>query len=164
MKQNELNEKELLGNVFDNPIVLVTYEGNVLINEQVKVLKYDLKIDDQKPTSKLNVLFAFPFAQYETIKAGITLNQKVEAQKLKPIKKVSDRPIVATKDEYEAGVGRNVKLTMRTGHGLTGEQVANTQYNLIVKVCDQVVLVYKHGILEYQVQEEGGTDGSRTAA
>lgn len=148
-----MTEKDLLQTEFTKPIVLVTYEGNVLIEEKVKVMKYDLKIEDQKPTSKLNVLFAFPFAQYETIKAGIKLNQKVEDQKLKPIKKLKDRPVVATKEEYKSGDGRNVKVTMRTGHILSGEQLQNMAYNLILNICDQFVLVYKHGILEYEVME-----------
>lgn len=119
-------------------------------------------MDKDKVVKKIDVLFAFCFAQYEVIKAGIKLNKQVEAQELKPINKLKDRPHVATKAEYKAGTGHQVKVTMRTGHILTGEQVENTEYNIILNISDQVVLIYKHGILEYQNQQERETDGSRT--
>ena len=150
----QLNEKHLLQNQYTKPIVLVTYEGNVLIEEKIRVLRYDHIIDGAKATSKLNVLFAFPFNEYEIIKAGITLNKKVEAQKLQPITKRSDRPKVVTKEEYDNGIGANVQVTMRSGHVLSGYQLHATRYNLIVKINEKIVLVYKHGILEYQIQQE----------
>ena len=144
-----MNEKDLLQTEFVKPIVIVTYDGNQLIKEKVKAHKYDLKVDEDTLISKIDVLFAFPFAHYQTIKSGIKLNKKVEAQNLKPILKPKDRPIVATKEEYQTGNGKSVKLTMRTGHVLSGQQVANTEYNLILNIADHLVLVYKHGILEY---------------
>ena len=150
MKQNELNEKNLLQTAFTKPTVLVTYDGNVVITEKVKVRTYDL-LADGKQVVKLEVLFAFPLEQFEGIKDGILLKENIAKQKLKSIQKPKDRPHVATNKEYEAGVGKHVKLTMRTGHILTGEQLASTKYEMIVKVCDQPVLVYKHGILEYQI-------------
>ena len=154
-----MHEKNLLQTKFEKPIILVTYTENKQILKSVKVRKYDLQVDAGTFIPKIDVLFAFEFAHYATLKAGIRVNQQVEDQTLKPIPKPKDRPVVATKEEYKAGTGKHVKLTMRTGHILTGEQLTNTQYNLIVNVCDLRVLVYKHGILEYEVQ--GETDGNR---
>lgn len=154
----QLNEKHLLQNQYTKPIVLLTYEGNVLIEEKIRVLRYDHIIDGGKATSKLNVLFAFPFNEYETIKAGITLNKQVDAQKLQPITKRSDRPKVVTKEEYNNGTGANVQVTMRSGHVLSGYQLHVTKYNLIVKINEKIVLVYKHGILKYQIIEGGTPD------
>lgn len=154
MKKNDsqqFTEKDYLENKFEKPIVLVTYDGNVLAKEKIEVSKYDHKIDGQKATPKLIVLFAFSFGDYDAIRTGIKLNAKVEAQKLKPIKKRAKRPVVATPEEYGTGVGKPVQITMRTGHVLSGEQLKNTKYDLIINIEDQNVLVYKHGILEYQV-------------
>lgn len=156
-----MNEKHLIQTEFTKPTVLVTYDGNVVITEKVKVRTYDMLVDG-KQIAKLEVLFAFPLEKFEVIKADILLKEKVAEQNLKSIQKPKDRPHVATNKEYKAGTSKHVKLTMRTGHILSGEQLANTKYNLIVKVCAQPVLVYKHGILEYETQQEGETDGSRT--
>lgn len=146
-----MTEKDLLQTEFEKPIILITYTEPEQIQKSVKVRKYDLQVDADKIVSKIDVLFAFGFAHYQTIKAGIKLNNRVKAQNLKPIPKPKDRPHVATKEEYQAGNGKQVKVTMRTGHILTGEQVENTEYNLILNIEDQHVLVYKHGILEYQL-------------
>ena len=155
-----MNEKDLLQTKFEKPIILVTYTENKQILKSVKVRKYDLQVDKDTMIAKIDVLFAFEFAHYAVLKTGIRVNQQVEDQTLKPIPKPKDRPVVATKEEYKAGTGKHVKLTMRTGHILTGEQLINSQYNLIVNVCDLSVLVYKHGILEYDVQQDGETDDS----
>ena len=149
--KTKLNEIYLLQNQFSKPIVLVSYEGNVLVKKKIRVLRYDHIVDDAKATTKLNVLFAFPFNEYDAIKAGITLNKKVEAQKLQFIKNRSDRPKVATKEEYDNGIGANVQVTMRSGHVLSGYQLHATKYNLTVTINEKIVLVFKHGILEYQI-------------
>ena len=156
-----MNEKEILENELEKPIILVTYTAPKQINKSVAVKKYDLFVDTGTRIRKIDVLFAFEFAHDAALKAGIRVNPQVADQKLKPIPKPKNRPVVATKEAYKAGTGKQVKLTMRTGHILTGEQLTNTEYNLIVKVCDQNVLIYKHGILEYEAQQEGETDGSR---
>lgn len=150
--EKKLTEKDLLQTEFEKPIILVTYTEPKTIKKSVEVRKYNLLIDKNTRINKIDVLFVFEFAYYATLKAGIRVNPQVENQKLKPIKKPKDRPVVATKEEYKSGTGKHVKLTMRTGHILTGEQLANTQYNLVVNVCELPVLIYKHGILEYQME------------
>lgn len=147
-------EKNLLENHFEKPILLVTYKGNVLVKQKIDVYNYDHKIDKQKTTPKLQVLFAFQFTDFEAISIGIKLNQKIEDQKLKPIKKRSQRPLVATQKEYNNGTDQNVKITMRTGHVLSGYQLQATEHNLVLRISDKHVLVYKHGILEYHSEGE----------
>jgi len=148
-----MNEKDLLQTEFEKPIILITYTEPKQIHKSVKVRKYELQVDKDTIVSKIDVLFAFQFKNYQTIRAGIKLNKLVEDKKLEPIPKPKDRPIVATKAEYQAGVGKHVKITMRTGHILTGEQVANTEYNLILNISEILVLVYKHAILEYKLTQ-----------
>lgn len=153
-----MNEKELLQTEFEKPIILVTYTAPKQIQKSVKVRKYDLLVDKDTIIAKIDVLFAFPFAHDATLKSGIRVNQQVADQQLKPIPKPKDRPVVATQEDYKSGTGKQVKITLRTGHILTGEQLAHTQYNLVVNVCDYPVLVYKHGILDYQGYQEGETE------
>ena len=152
--KNKYIERGLLGNTFEKPIVLVTYQGNVVIQKNVKVLKYDLKVDKGRMINKLEVMFAFPLNQFEQIKAGILLKEDIAKRKLKSIKRPKERPKVATGEQYQDGTGNAVNVTLRTGHRLTGKQVAATKYNLILTICDQHVLIYKHGILEYHVDGE----------
>lgn len=122
-----MNERDLLQTEFVKPIVIVTYDGNQLIKEKVKAHKYDLKVDEDTLISKIDVLFAFPLAHYQTIKSGIKLNKKVEAQKLKPILKPKDRPIVATAEEYKTGTSDWKTLRCQAGHYLSsGKLVAST--------------------------------------
>ena len=149
-----MNEKDLLETEFNKPIVLVTYGGNQLIKEKVKVLKYDLKVDKGRMINKLEVMFAFPLKQFEQIKAGILFKEDIAKKKLTSIKRTKDRPKVATGEKYQNGTGNNVNVTLRTGHVLTSEQIAATKYNLILNISDQHVLIYKHGILEYEITQE----------
>ena len=163
MKQDysqQFTEKHLLEKGFAKPIVMVTYDGNVLVQEKIEVLKYDHKIDGQAPTSKLIVLFAFSLGDFDAIRTGIKLKEKVEAKKLQPIKKRYNRPVVATKEEYENGTDQHVQITMRTGHVLVGKQIWATQYNLIVQINEVNVFVYKHGLLEYEIVQGETADGN----
>lgn len=157
-----MNEKEILETEFEKPMILVTYTAPQQINKSVKVKKYDIQGDKETRIKKIDVLFAFEFGHYAALKSGIRVNPQVEDRKLKPIPKPKDRPIVATKETYKAGTGKPVKVTMRSGHILTGEQLADTKYNLIITIAEQRVLIYKHGILEYEAQPKGDTDGSRS--
>ena len=153
-REQKLNEYSLLQDVFAGAIVLVTYEDNLLIEEKVKVLKYDLRVDGKEVIPKLNVLFAFPFDDFETIHTGVLLNQKIASEKLQPIPKKSDRPVVASHAKYKKSIGRDMQITMRSGHVLSGKQIGDTQYTLILNINGKMVLVYKHGILEYEAQRE----------
>lgn len=135
--------------VFRTPIVLVSYDGDVVVKEKIKVMRYDHKIDNQEATPKLNILFAFSLPKYEVIKEGIKFNESVGSQQLKPIQKISDRPFVVEEKAYKLGNGKDVRIVMRTGHVLSGKQTYYTKYNLVLQIHGMTVLVYKHGILEY---------------
>ena len=151
-QKNTITEKHLLQTELRKPIILVTYDQPVQIKKSVKVRTYDLKVDKDKMISKVDVLFAFAFEEYGTIKESVRLNKDIESQKHKPIPKPADRPFVASQQEYKAGTGSKVRITMRNGTVLTGLQVHATKYNLILNIADKHVLVYKHGILQYQIQ------------
>ncbi len=152
-------EKYILEETFTKPICLWTYEGGVLVKKDMKALRFDLRIDDGRILKKLDVLFAFPREEYDDIKYGIRVNKKIEAEQHKPIVKRKERPIVVSSErEYIRGTGKDVQITLRTGHVLSGHQIYATRYNIILKINDKIVLVYKHGILEYEKPDSKSED------
>jgi len=154
-----LTEKSILEKTFTKPVCLWTYEGGVLVKKDMKVLQFDLRIDDGRILKKLDVLFAFPREEYDDIKKGIRANKKIEAQQHQPIEKRKDRPaVVSSEREYLRGTGKDVQITLRTGHVLSGHQVYATRYNIILRINDKIVLVYKHGILEYEIPDSKGEE------
>lgn len=161
-KDKTLTEKHILEETYTKPVCLWTYEGGVLVEKDLKVLQFDLRIDDGRILKKLNVLFAFSREEYDEIKEGISVNEKIEAQQHKLIEKRKDRPAVVSSERvYTRGTGKVVQITLRTGHVLTGHQVYATMYNIILRINDKIVLVYKHGILEYKIpnSKAGETHG-----
>ena len=152
-----LTEKYILEETFTKPVCLWTYEGSVLVKKRLKVHQYALRIDGGRILQKLGVLFAFPREEYDDIKKGIRVNKKIEAQQHKPIEKRRDRPaVVSSEREYLRGTGKDVQITLRTGHVLSGHQVYATRYNIILRINDKIVLVYKHSILEYEIPDSKG--------
>lgn len=150
VQKRTIDEKKLLTQDFDKPIVLITYSGNQVIKKSVQIKKYDLLIDKETEIPKLSIMFVFPYSQYETIHKKILLNKKVESLNLQMIEKLSDRPKVATPVEYIKGTKKIVTITMRTGHVLTGRQIWASKYHILLDVDKQKVLIYKHGIYTYQ--------------
>ncbi len=146
-------EKYILEETFTKPVCLWTYEGSVLVKKRLKVHQYALRIDGGKILQKLNVLFAFPREEYDAIKKGISVNKQIESEQHKPIEKREERPaVVSSEREYIRGTGKDVQITLRTGHIFKGHQSDVNDYNILLCIDDKKVLVYKHGILNYEIQ------------
>ena len=145
-------EKYILEEGFTKPVCLWTYDGAILVEKDMKVMQYDLRIDDGRILKKLEVLFTFSREEYDDIKEGIRVNEKIKAQQHKLIEKRIDRPAVVSSERvYIRGTGKDVQITLRTGHVLSGHQVYATRYTIILRINDKIVLVYKHGIFTYEV-------------
>lgn len=150
-KDKTLTEKYILEEGFTKPVCLWTYDGALLVEKDMKVLQYDLRIDGGRILKKLEVLFTFSLEEYDDIQKAIRVNEKVEAQQHKLIEKRVDRPAVVSSERvYIRSKDKAVQITMRTGHVLSGQQLYATKYTLILRINDKIVLVYKHGILEYE--------------
>ena len=94
------------------------------------------------------------------------MRTKIEALGLQAIEPLSERPFVATYEQYIEGTKDNVRITMRTGHTLTGFQHWASKYHILLKIENQKVLVYKHGIYSYQIegQDEKVSEPRKTKA
>lgn len=143
------SENALLETDFSKPILLVTYTENLTVRS-VEVKRYDLMTDGKQKLPKLHVLFAFAFEDYEHIRNGITINPAIAAEKHKPIKPIKKRPVPATKEQYRAGTGKAVRITMRSGHVIAGKQTWASKYNLFVEIENRTVLIYQHGVHQYE--------------
>ncbi|MCG9134463.1 hypothetical protein J5I95_22590 [Candidatus Poribacteria bacterium] len=148
----KFTEKSILESLFSAPIVLVSYDGEVVVEEKIEVMDYEHKIDNQEPTDKLNILFAFSLPAYEVVKEGIKFNESVGSLQLKPIRKVKRRPFVVSEYSYKLGNDKDVRIMMRSGHLLSGNQIDCMRYNLFLEIKGAPVLVYKHGILQYSAE------------
>ncbi|MDE0315402.1 MAG: hypothetical protein OXM61_10905 [Candidatus Poribacteria bacterium] len=120
LKDETLSEKHLLEQGFERPIAIVAY-GGVRQANMVIVRKYDLKLDSGTIPKQIDILFVFTLANCEVIQPGVYLSKQIEVKQLQPISKPSERPLLTDKKGYEAGTGKSVSITMRSGHILSGK-------------------------------------------
>ena len=152
-----LGEKALLTNAFQ-PALIYTYHGGQHV-EVKNIETYALNsqsVKTQKPQrmKKNDVLFAIKADTLATVKAGITLDKDVKARNLRTPRYPKDRPVVLTQENLAHGHNRNVRIVMRSGHVLRGYLLQYSRYNLVLNIGGALVLVYRHGVLEYSVRPE----------
>ena len=102
--------------------------------------------------SKINIVFAFPKAQLEAMKSGITIQKNVQAQGLRTPKERKDRDEVATDAELHKGDAKSVRLLMRSGHVLRGKQISVSPYTILLEISGESVLVYRHALMEHTIE------------
>lgn len=147
-------EKTLLTKTFRPQVILYTYAGGKTGSVE-KLQKYDLVLrletDVETTVRKIDVMFAIKADTLQTVKAGITMNKQVKAENLRTAEKIKDRPVVLKKENLADGHQRDVRLVMRSGHVLRGRLIETLRYNLVLDIEGALVLVYRHGVLEYSV-------------
>lgn len=151
-KKPNLDEHKLLLSEFPQPVNLYTYTGGKIVPIKT-VNKYDIHGLADERIKKTDVLFAFSQSTFEKIRPGIKIDKKVKAQELRTPQKRKDRPKVASGEELYTGLRKDVRIVMRSGHVLRGKQIGLTRYNIVLKINGKMVLVYRHGLLEYAIQE-----------
>lgn len=162
-EQPFLSEKHILEKAYTPPVCLYTYKGGQRVEIQ-HVGRYEIRTS-RGMLKKLELMFAFPAENFETIKSGIRINTDVKSENLTAIENIKKRPKVVTPEEVESGLHQNVRLVMRTGYVIRGVQVAYNRYNLLVRVNGKTVLVYIHGLFSYNVvPEKERQDKSTTQA
>lgn len=148
-------EKPILTTAFAPDALIYTYAGGQRV-EGIKVLRYDLICRDTKTKvhrklRKIDVLFAIKADTLSTVKEGITFDKDVKARNLRTPEKRADRPNVLTTEKLNLGLNREVRIGMRSGHVLRGWMLRYSRYNIVLNINGALVLVYRHGVLEYAV-------------
>ena len=151
-----LTERSLLEKAFESPMLLYTYEGGKRIDVK-SVYKYAIHGTKGERFEKTDVLFAFPTSKLADVKSDIKIQKSIQAQDLRTPKRIKDRPLVVSDEQLRQDTGRRVRLLMRSGHVLRGELVFVSKYNLFLRIAGKMVLVYRHGLLAYEMRENALT-------
>ena len=150
--KHPLTERYLLEKTFESPVLLSTYDGGKRIDVKL-VYKYAIHSTKGERFDKMDVLFAFPASKFDDVKPGIKIQKAIQAQKLRTPQRIQDRPLVVSDEQLRQDTGRRVRLLMRSGHVLRGELVFVSKDNLFLRIAGKMVLVYRHGLLEYEMCE-----------
>ena len=151
-----LGEKNLLREGFKPAALIFTYTQTKHV-QVIDVEKYDLVCSDVAKDvvlqlRKINVMFAIKADTLETVKNSIHIDTDVKKRNLRTAYKRDDRPVVLTNEKLHNGLNRNVRLVMRSGHILIGQLIRYSAFNLVLNIGGAMVLIYRHGVLEYSIR------------
>ena len=160
---DDFGEKSLLTNAFAPKAIIYTYTGGQHVTVK-NVLRFDIacqEVSNKHPRKlrKIDVLFAIKDDTLRTVKDGIRIDTDVQARNLRTPEKRADRPTVLTPENLTRGLNRDVRLVMRSGHVLRGWLLRVSRYNIVLNIGGALVLVYRHGVLQYSVIPQQGGSG-----
>ena len=148
---------------FAQPVRFVTYAG-ILDLSEIETLKDGIKgfnpQGEERELSKLDVLFAFPRKDMETLKSHIKKKPSIADQKLQPIELISERFHIADdilksllikgdimeSDNHDP----TVQLVTRSGHVLNGHLRDFDEDFIYMNINKKDVIVYRAGILDFK--------------
>ncbi len=149
---------EMLTQHFEQPVRFVTYRG--LMDLDVKRVKmYTIWGEDAKggwrKMTKLHVLFAFPKEKMPDLKPHIKVRAPLKAENLQPIETVAERYSVDDELLEQARDNKsNVTIVTRAGYVLNGSIQQFGKYVLYMRIGENMVIVYRHGLYELTVDEQ----------
>ena len=134
---------------FQNPVLLVTYDGIKKVNI-TEIEKYEIHTSTGT-FNKIDVLFSLMPESAENLGDALRMNKEVEEQKLRTDKDPQQRPKIIGRRPMSKLAQKNVKVTFRNGHILYGIPIEYTEYNFTMNVNNQMVLAYRHGVYQYEI-------------
>ena len=154
----------LLCQDFSQPVRFVTYAGfrdlrNIeTFNDGVKGINSQ---GEEVQLQNLNVLFAFPKDDMETLKSHVKKKPTIGNQKLQPIELISERfhiaddilkPLLIKRDATESNNRKDptVQLVTQSGHVLKGHLWDFDPDYLYMDINKRNVIVYRAGILQFR--------------
>ena len=150
-KPNPFNEIYLLTKGLNPPVNLYTPDGSKTVRV-ARVHRYAIQPKGGAAIKKTDVMFALSKASLAKVKSGITIDPTIKAQGNRTAEKIADRPKVD--EELMASADqKRVRCLMLTGHILRGTQRTLTRYHIILEIAGEIVLVYRHGLLAFAVEE-----------
>lgn len=146
-----ISEKYLLTQGFTPPVILYTHAGGKTI-EVSQVHRYQIHPKTSDAIEKIDVMFAISKASLADVKSGITIVSSLKEQGLRTAKKIKDRRSVKIKDkQLLTGLQQLVRCVMLSGHVLRGQLVSVSRYNFVLKIRNHLVIVYRHGLLDFTI-------------
>ncbi len=142
-------EATTLREMFQGPVLLVTYEGIKKVNI-TEIEKYEIHTSTGS-FHKVDVLFSLMPESAEKLDNALRINKEVEDQKLRTDKDPHKRPKIIGKRPMRKLVQKNVKVTLRNGHILQGIPIEYNEYNFTMNVNNQMVLVYRHAVYQFEI-------------
>ena len=144
-----------LHQAFTQPVRFVTYSG-IYDLSAVKTMRHQVSGHDRKTREtmalqKQHILFAFSAENMGAVKPYIKKRPAVRSLNLQPL--TPDEVGIHVNNEILVEVFQKklmVKLITRTGHVLRGYLQHFDPYALYMRIGKEVVVVYWHGLLEFQ--------------
>ena len=135
---------------FQNPVLLVTYDGIKKV-DITKIEKYEIHTSTGASFHKVDTLFCLMPESAENLGETLRMNKEVEEQKLRTDKDPQKRPKIIGRRPMVKLAQKNVKVTLRNGHILYGIPIEYNEYNFTMNVNNQMVLVYRHAVYQYEI-------------
>ena len=156
-EDGDWNTDEILRQHFEQPVRFVTYTGLKDLSV-VRTKPYTIWGKDAKKKlikmAKLHVLFAFPKKKMPDLKPHIKIRASLKAENLQPIEAVAERFHVDDELLEQAKVNEAaVNIVIRTGHVLNGRLQHFDKYVLYMRIEETMVIVNRHGLFEFTVEE-----------
>ena len=134
---------------FQGPVLLVTYDGIKKVNI-TEIEKYEIHTSTGSFT-KIDILFCLMPESADELGNALRINKEVEAEKLRTDKDPHKRPKIIGKRPMRKLAQKNVKVTFRNGHILYGIPIEYNEYNFTMNVNNQMILVYRHAIYQFEI-------------
>ena len=145
----QILEATTLRERFQGPVLLVTYDGIKKVNI-TEIEKYEIRTSTSS-FPKVDILFCLIPESAEKLGNALRINKKLEAEKLRTDKDPQRRPRIIGKRPMRKLAQKNVKVTLRNGHVLYGIPVEYNEYNFTMNVNNQMVLVYRHAVYQFEI-------------
>lgn len=158
-KENgDWDANEMLSQHFEQPVRFVTYTGLKDL-DVTRVHMYAVwgKDSDRERIKmpKLHVLFAFPKEKMPDLKPYIKVRAPLKAENLQPIEARAERYSVEDELLEQARDNKsNVTIVTRAGYVLNGWIEQFDKYALYMRIGEEMVIVYRHGLYEITVDEQ----------
>ena len=148
----------LLSQYFAQPVRFITYKG-IKDLSQVETKRYMLSgLDangEEIKMAKLQVLFAFPKEKMPDLKPSVKVRTPLKAQNLQPIEDQNERFYVDDELLMQAKDNKStVSVATRAGYVLNGWIQHFDEYVIYMRVAEKVVVVYRHGLFEFTVEDQ----------
>ena len=129
-------------------MVLVTYEGIKKVNI-TEIEKYEIQTSTGS-FHKVDILFSLMPESAENLGNALRMNKEVKAKELRTDKDPQKRPKIIGRRPMRKLVQKNIKVTLRNGHILYGIPIEYNEYNFTMNVNNQMVLVYRHAVYQFE--------------